>query len=157
MIWQIVECLIFAAPGVFLLWRVWREVQVVKASKSWPSVSGRVVHTSCHEKVIKGEDSASDTTLYIPLIQYEYQVGGQTHRGTRIALSEESCASSEKAFELLGAFPVGHPVNVFYDPAKPGDAVLQRRAKGNVFVAVAGWVLVVVGIAALFNGHMFDE
>jgi hypothetical protein len=51
----------------------------------------------------------------------------------------------------LGAFPVGHPVNVFYDPAKPGDAVLQRRRdKANVFVAVAGWVLVVMGIAALF-------
>jgi hypothetical protein len=95
----------FVAPGVFLLRRVWRDVQVVKASKSWLSVSGRVVHTSCREEVIKGEEP--ETTLYVPLIQYEYQVGGQTHRGTRIALSEESCASSEKAFELLGAFPAG--------------------------------------------------
>jgi hypothetical protein len=65
----------FVAPGVYLLRRVWRDVQLVKATKSWPSVSGRVVHTSCREEVIKGEDS--DTTLYVPLIQYEYQVGGQ--------------------------------------------------------------------------------
>jgi hypothetical protein len=155
-IWRIVECFMFVAPGVYLLWRVWRDVRALTASKSWPSVSGRVVHTSCRERVIKGEDS--ETTLYEPLIQYEYQVGGQTHRGSRIALSEESCASSEKAFELLAAFPVGHPVNVFYDPAKPGDAVLQRREnKVNVFIAVAGWVLVVMGIAALFNDHLLDE
>ena len=75
MIWRIVEFLMFVAPGVYLLRRVWRDVQLVKATKSWPSVSGRVVHTSCREEVIKGEDS--DTTLYVPLIQYEYQVGGQ--------------------------------------------------------------------------------
>jgi hypothetical protein len=153
-IWRIVECLMFIAPGVFLLWRAWRDVQLVKASKSWPSVPGRVVHTSYREEVIKNEDTEIS---YVPLIQYEYQVGGQTHRGTRIAFFEQSCASSEKAVELLGAFPVGHPVTVFYDPAKPGDAVLERRDKGSVFVAVAGWVLVVVGIAALFNGHLFDE
>ena len=70
MIWRIVEFVMFVAPGVYLLRRVWSDVQVVKASKSWPSVAGRVVHTSCRERVIKGEDS--DTTLYIPLIQYEY-------------------------------------------------------------------------------------
>ena len=157
MIWRIVEFLMFVTPGLFLLRRVWRDVRAVKASKSWPSVSGRVVHTSCREEVIKGEES--ETTVYVPLIQYEYQVGGQTHRGTRIALSEENCASSEQAFELLGAFPAGHPVTVFYDPAKPGDAVLQRRDKANVFVgvAVAGWLLVAMGIAALFNGHLLDD
>jgi hypothetical protein len=144
----------FVAPGVYLLRRAWRDVRVVKASKSWPCVSGRVVHTSYREQVIKNEDTETE---YVPLVQYEYQVGGQTHRGTRIAFFAENCATREKALERLGAFPVGHPVSVFYDPAKPADAVLQRQDKGNVFVAVAGWVLVVVGIAALFSGHMFDE
>ena len=111
--WRIVDSLIFLVLGVLLLRRVWRDVRVVKASKSWPSVSGRVAHTSCREDVIKGRNSKS--TLYAPLIQYECQVGGQTHRGTRIAFSEESGASSEKEFDFLSAFPAGHPVTVFYD------------------------------------------
>ncbi len=145
----------FAWPGVYLLRRVWRDVQLVKASKSWPSVPGRVVHTNYRENVIKTSESIS--TFYVPLIYYEYRVGNETYRGNRLAFSEESCASTEKALEVLGAFPIGDPVTVFYDPAKPGDAVLQRRDKANVFVAAGGWVLVVVGIAALFNAHLFDE
>lgn len=152
MIWRFICCVMFTWPGVFLLRLVWRDVQVVKASKSWPSVPGRVVHTSYREKVVK--TSRSTSTFYVPLVQYEYQVGNETYLGTRLEFSEESCANTEKLFEILGSLPIGSPVAVFYDPAKPGDAVLQRRDRANVFMAFAGWVLVVVGIAALFNVNL---
>ena len=154
MLWRIVEFLMFVAPGVYLLQRARRDVQLVKRSMSWPSVPGRVVHSSYREEVVKNEDTETE---YVPLIQYEYQVGGEIHRGSRIAFFSEHYGSREKALERLGAFPAGHPVNVFYDPAKPGEAVLQRQDKGSGLVAAAGWVLLAVGIAALFNNHLFGE
>ena len=40
--------LIFISLGAFLLWLVWRKAQAVKASRLWPSVSGRVISASPH-------------------------------------------------------------------------------------------------------------
>jgi len=159
MIWsQLFFFLMFCSPGVFLLWSVWRGVHVVKESKSWPSVPGRIIHTSCREDVTKSdENNEADTTWYTPIVRYEYQVGRRTYQGNRIAFSEERYTSIERASEVLGTFAGGHPVTVFYDPAKPRDAVLHRRNKENIFAAVAGWILVVMGIAMLFNPRLLGE
>jgi hypothetical protein len=159
LITQHVFGLIFLSIGVFLSWRVWRNVREVKASRSWPFVPGRVIGASCREDVIRGgsDSSDSDTTWYVPLVQYEYEVGGQAYRGNRIGFSEERQVSREKAFQVLEAFPVGHPVTVFYDPAKPRDAILQRANRGNIFLAVAAWVLVAAGLAMLFSNRMVED
>jgi hypothetical protein len=157
---QFVFGLISLSCGVLILWAAWRTVQAVKASKSWPSVPGRIIGASCREDVTGGttSDSAdSETIWYTPFVQYEYQVGNQTYRGNRIAFSEERKGSLKVASKVLEAFPVGNPVTVFYDPAKPRDAVLQRREPGHrIFLAIMGLALVALGFAMMFGKPIDD-
>jgi hypothetical protein len=43
---------------------------------------------------------------------------------------------------VVGRYPLGAQVNVFFDPEKPADSVLQRTSG-------SAWVFVAVGLAAV--------
>jgi hypothetical protein len=52
---------------------------------------------------------------------------------------------------VIAAFPAGNPVLVYYDPANPQNAVLERRAHGNNILLVVGGILVLAAISSLFR------
>ena len=54
-----------------------RRVSVAAGLAGRPGCEGQ---QNCREQVYKGDDS--DTTSYLPVVQYEYQVGNQTYRGS---------------------------------------------------------------------------
>lgn len=137
--------------GAFLVWQGWRRQQSVKASMSWPYVQGRVIAASVRQVVERGDADSRDTTKYVPLVQYEYQVGGTTFQGNRLAFQEKSYSSNKKAFALVAAYAAGSPVWVFFDPANPQNAVLERKAHGNNIILVVGGVLVLAAVASLFK------
>ena len=137
--------------GALLLWQGWRIRQKVKASMSWPFVPGRVIAASVRQVVERGDAETSDTTTYVPLVEYEYQVGSQICRSSQLAFQEQSFSSQKKAFKLVATFPPGHPVMVFFDPANPQNAVLERKAHGNNIPLVVGGIMVLVAIASLFK------
>ena len=137
--------------GALLLWLGWRRQQKVKASMSWPYVLGKVVAASVRQVVERGDAQTRDITNYVPFVQYEYQVGGQNYQGNRLAFQEKGYTSHKKAFKLVADFPVGGPVSVYFDPANPQNAVLERKAHGNNFPLVVGGILVLAAISSLFK------
>ena len=137
--------------GALLLWLGWRRQQKVKASMSWPYVVGKVVAASVRQVVERGDAQTRDVTNYVPLVQYDYQVGGQNYQGNRLAFQEKAYSSQKKAFHLVAAFPAGNPVSVYYDPANPQNAVLERQAHGNNILLVVGGILVLAAISSLFK------
>jgi hypothetical protein len=136
--------------GALLLWQAWRRQQKVKASMSWPYVLGKVLAASVRQVVVRGDADTRDTTNYVPSVQYEYQVGGQNYQGNRLAFQEKGYNSHKKAFKLVADFPVGGPVSVYFDPANPQNAVLERKAHGNNFILAVGGILVLAAISSLF-------
>ena len=137
--------------GALLSWLGWRNLRSVKASMSWPTVSGRVVSSSVRQDVQRGDEDSADTTSHVPHVQYEYQVCGQVYQGNRMAFQDKSFSSHKKAFALVEGFPAGQPVAVFYDPANPGSAVLERQAHGNSVPLVLGPILLIASVAMLFK------
>ena len=137
--------------GAFLIWQGWRRQQSVKASMSWPYVQGRVIAASVRQVVERGDAETRDMTKYVPLVQYEYQVAGKTFQGNQLAFQEKSYNSHKKAFALVAAFAAGSQVMVFFDPANPQNAVLERKAHGNNIILVVGGILVLAAVASLFK------
>lgn len=132
--------------GLFLLG--WFQFRRARASRSWPAVTGRIVDAKVESETSQGDSENPDSTSFFPAIQYEYQVGAQAYRASRIAFDRKSYPKPQLASQALQAFPAGAEVLVYYDPAKPGDAVLQRtNSTGTVLMAVGG-LIVVLGIAA---------
>ena len=58
---------------------------------------------------------------------YEYEAGGQVHTGRRVAFHKR--CTGPRAQELVARHPVGSRVQIYYDPAQPAEAVLDRDSR----------------------------
>jgi len=145
----VTQFFVLFVAGIVLFWMGWRTRQKVQASMAWPYVPGRVTASTLRESVTPGDAEHSNTVSYFPSIQYEYAVNAQTYQSHRMAFQEKSYRSRRKALEAMKAFPPGQPVWVFFDPAKPQDAVLERNAHGNNIALVIGALLLLASVVAL--------
>ncbi len=107
--------------GVALLAIIFVAISVYISSKKkqtavWPATRGRVIGSA----VERVRDADGEWSME-PRITYEYTVNGQVFRGTRVKFG-----FTPKAQPTVARYPVGQEVEVFYDPAKPGEAVLER-------------------------------
>ena len=125
----------------------------VKASQSWPYTPGRILSTKVDIVTTRGNPDEADTTSYVPEVQYEYFVENQRYLGNRIAIGGKSHGSRKKAEEALQSFQVAASVWVFYDPAKPGQSVLEKKKSGGTMLMVLGGAIVVLAIVAAIRSH----
>lgn len=104
----------------------------------WPSTMGTVVMSMIEWR----SDSDSGRIAY-PVVQYSYQVNGQAYQSTKLAPGPEMGGSG--ANKVVAKYPAGAQVMVFYDPQKPSDAVLERKAPAMWLM----WLLLVIFDCAL--------
>ncbi len=133
---------IFVLVGLLLcvVWFMLRKK--AQASLQWPSSRGRVISSDLNRR----QDSDGNQTEEAHIV-YEYLVGGATFQGKRIAFGGSGAGGARKSVER---YPAGATVDVYYDPAKPSSAVLERSAGGSTFVLLlVGGVFAIVGIGLL--------
>jgi hypothetical protein len=83
----------------------------------------------------------------MPLVEYEFSVAGQTWRGNRISIGEDSGGANTEA--TLQRYPIGAVVSVYYDPADPKKSVLERdipKGFGKGLLAILVFLAVVAGV-----------
>jgi hypothetical protein len=101
----------------------------VRRASSWAQAPGRVIRS---QMAVRRPPDGNEigTVTNVPAVTYSFSVEGVTYQGTRVSLGE---ISGKYAQEALARYPAGASVTVFYDPADPGDCVLEREApKGAV-------------------------
>jgi hypothetical protein len=99
----------------------------------WPSTMGTVVASYLERR----SSSEGGSTSY-PVVQYSYQVGGQMYQGHKIAPGME--VGGTGAGRVVARYPAGAQVMVFYDPQKPSEAVLERKAPAQWVM----WLILVI-------------
>ncbi len=117
-----------------------------RRQRTWPMVTGRVALTGLDSER-RFHDHAM-RLVYLPTVAYRYEAGGQQHIGSRLATRDIVFSHEAEAKGFLGRFPAGAPVSVHYDPANPGQAVLDVRPPALV-LPLAGAVLALAGALAL--------
>jgi hypothetical protein len=141
--------MVAAGVGAFVyqVWNLWRVAQ----SQRWPSTHGRIVHSaSCTLR--NGPDVAN--TVRGSDIRYVYEVAGVEYHGNVVCLGGEFNTSlGGPAEQRLAQYPENEPVEVFYNPARPRQACLQREAQAPAFTILIGLVFVAIG-AMLVSGVM---
>ncbi|HET6822502.1 MAG TPA: DUF3592 domain-containing protein [Anaerolineales bacterium] len=90
------------------------------AVRQWPSTMG-TVNTSYLER----RSSTDGGSTNYPVVQYSYQVGGQTYNGMKIAPGPE--VGGTGAGKVVARYPAGAQVMVFYNLQNPSDAVLETK------------------------------
>jgi len=108
------------------------------AVRQWPSTMG-TVNTSYLER----RSSTDGGSTNYPVVQYSYQVGGQTYNGMKIAPGPE--VGGTGAGKVVARYPAGAQVMVFYNPQNPSDAVLETKAPAQWIL----WLILIVFDIAL--------
>lgn len=130
----------FTLAGLVMAAWGWRNLRRARTFREWSTTQG-VIESSTF-------DSAADDPL--PRIEFSYEVAGQRHRRA-LDFPSGLTPSRELARSYIGRYPPGAKVNVYYDPARPEQATLERKTgHDDWFVVAIGLGAALFGIAALF-------
>jgi uncharacterized protein DUF3592 len=83
-----------------------------------------------------------------PLVMYEYTVGDEKVRGTRVNFAEK--ISGPDIAPTLARYPVGKTVSVYYNPKNPQQAVLERDMPVLVWAGAGCLMVFFLGGALAF-------
>jgi len=142
--------LFFGALGVLLIVLNIRSKKKSEASQGWPATSARIIKSEVRKKRGMEDEDGSANYLYVPYTEYEYEVGGVIYTSKKFSFgSHPSFSQQAKAHTYLAQYPLEASVNVYYDPANPQEAVLERIARSSKLGMIMGIVMLVVGLGTL--------
>ena len=118
--------------------------KAAKAAKTWLPTSGIILGSRVETR--RSRDSEGNSKVsYHPVVDYQYQVIGQSFNGDRIGFSQGNFASA-KADKLIAPYQEGAQVTVYYDPSDPSQAVLVTKDFSTGSMTIVGIILLVLGL-----------
>ncbi len=147
LIGYIVIIVIAAVFGAISFWYGWRTLQKNKLAAGWPTVPGVIISAEL-DSYVKRDEDGDVTTMYTPLITYEYQVDGQGYTNNRVRVQAYAATNMQSvSSKKLEEYPVGSQVEVHYDPLNPEDALLEiGTGKVNLPIIIG----IVCGLVVLY-------
>lgn len=133
---------IIIAGGATMLVRSVRELNESREAMAWPTAPGQIVRSemqvntqSVRRRSGDGIRRSSSEEWYTAQIEYEFAVAGTTHKGTRVsAVQGGNLADRPHVQKTLDKYPIGHAVQVSYNPSDPSHSVLEPGSWGGFFV-----------------------
>jgi len=129
--------LIFLIVFPFAFYKAWKNVQMAKASTSWPTTAGRI--------------TASDTATVMfrrqPRIAYSYSVNGAPFTSQRVSFA--GGYKPKDVDPILASYPVGAEVTVAHNPQNPAEATLETGANKPVTAQVRILVICLILVVAV--------
>jgi hypothetical protein len=123
----------------------------VERARNWNVTFGEIVESQVIVKVRRG------TEYYNFRLAYEYEVSGQTYRGTRLNFGLDIVPNTRRSLEAhIAPYPLGRRLEVYYNPDDPTQAVLEKTASLSknailfLFITMLVLIAMVVILAATF-------
>lgn len=118
------------------------KMREVRAAQNWHQTRGKITRSEVRARKKRDIDNR-EKTVSEPRVAYDYTVNGKHFNAERISLAEIIAESEIEP--VLQRYPVGAEVTVYYNPANPGEAVLERalpadfgKGLGGVFLFLGG-------------------
>ena len=120
-------------------------------SRNWSKIEGKITKTYTSTKSISAGSSKNPraATVYVPTVNYSFQVENETFTGERINFSaeEKHFPLQEESKEYLDSFyQVNKNVEVFYNSSNPQESTLSREYVYNSGSYQTGCVCGSIGI-----------
>lgn len=138
---------VFVAAGVIVLVvGTLRPQLALWAARDW----SRTTCTLERSEVEAYRDSDGDA-MFRPALRYRYEVDGRAYHGERATLADSGTSERGDVAALVARFPVGAEVPCFFDPDRPGDVVLERRAPTRLVAGLFGLGFALVGLGVIVS------
>ena len=149
--------LFFIIIGYRSIW-TWSLARVIPAfqSRNWPSVEGKIIHSSIREE-ITGKAGRPPTRTYYPEIKYVYNGNGERFEGHNLLYEQEGppVFQREIVAKDLESLAVGQTVKVFYDSQSPNRSCLRpgfyENPLAHVLMNLLGVFLLSSGLLGLWR------
>ena len=115
--------IVFAIIGIVLYRRMQKSSAEEKAAQSWPTTNGTILSSS-----LQWRSGAHGTQSQEAVVIYQYQVSGQIYQGRTVRAGEQflTVRVPGQAQAIVSRYPAGAQVTVYYNPANPSDAALEK-------------------------------
>jgi hypothetical protein len=122
----------------------------VQASQSWQVAKGKILGSGVGTKTER-TSRGRRYTVYSAAVAYEYTVDGKTLTGSQLGFGSDQTYGF-LAGSVAGRYKEGQEVPVYYDPADPKHAVLQRTVLfGSFIMGGVGLFVFYVGLRLLLT------
>ena len=119
------------------------------ASRAWPSAPGTIISS----QVLAGGGGKS--RWYKAQVTYTFAANGQTYTGERVMFGDARSSSMAKEERVVAQYVQGAPVEVFYNPQQPQEAVLERRTSGTTLTyLILGAVVLMLSVFVAVMGML---
>ena len=130
--------------------------------RKYISAEGTVLSAKmpCYWKSSRDSNGRSRKNLYYePIMEYTYTVGGRKYTSASVIFGGGEYASTSRGeIEKIVDHPAGGPIPVFYNPDKPAESFLDKKASSDVsfVVGCAAFTILfgAIGIFAMVAGVM---
>lgn len=112
---------IFGGLGWMLKKKVDQAKLVLSAAQKWPTTTGEVIKS-------RVQVTGGDHTTVNHHIEYEYRVDGVGYTNTQVKAGDQyyQAYTTQETYDLVDKYPVGAKVLVYYNPALPSQAAIER-------------------------------
>lgn len=141
--------LIFLGVGLILFAVGAYQINHGMASTKWPTVQGVITVAELGKQLDRDIDNNRTSTTYSADISYDYLVDDQPYVNGSVHFGAMKSSDPSVARAMLQRYPVGKSVTVFYNPARPQQAVLEPGVPG------VAWVLPALGVLFAVVGSGF--
>ena len=132
---------LFMLLGGGLLFIGIRAKRTAAASRAWPSAQGTIASSQLLA-VGRGK-----SRWYKAQVTYTFAANGHAYTGERVMFGDARSSSMAKEQRVVDRYQQGAPVEVFYNPQQPQEAVLERRTSGTTLTyLILGTVLLVFAL-----------
>lgn len=109
-----------------------------RKAASWPSTRGIVLLSH-----LEARRSSKGHFVNYPVVMYQYHVDGSSFESQKV--SPGMAWGGTGAVKVVERYPMGSQVTVFYNPAQPSEALLERKPP-----TITIWLWVTLVIVNLF-------
>jgi len=145
-IFLVLFALPFVCVGAFAGYSVLGTLADGWRARNWQTVDATVVDGGTRSH------SGDDSTTYEAFARYRYRVAGRDYVGNRVGLDSGTDNiggwQTRTGERLARSKATGRPIVVWYDPASPADAVVDRRVRWGMVGFKSLFFLVFGGVGA---------
>lgn len=135
---------IFAILGILLtiFWGI-PTARNAMQSRTWPSAEGTIALS----EIATNYDDQDGSVSYSAKVLYAYSVNGAEHTGSTVVFGDYGSSDPGHAGGIVGRYPLGSKVQVYYDPVNSNVSVLEPGAGWSSFVGIiAGILFAIIGV-----------
>ena len=133
--------MIFLGVG---LWMINKGMQ----SENWDKGTATITSSEIEKTESKSKDAQGFTQTsisYSVRVKYSYIVEGSNYDGNTVGFGTMSHNERSDAQEELKSYPKGKTIDVYYDPEKPSDSVLNKGVFWPMYIVIVVMVIILIG------------